>query len=116
MRRQIIGRAAGGCGNQHAIANQLFHPHIIIDRNSEFGGLRGFAQKRNLVNRQRLVVRAVDGHGLHPKRVQHRKLGTGDARVQVFFLKRVHQKPDGAVIHAENRCAGMQAFVQRLQH
>ena len=116
MRRQIIGGAAGWRCQQCAIANQFFHAGFAINGNLQLGGLRRHPQKRHLINRQCAMAVAVGVFGGHFKRMQQGHFGIGNALGQSVFGKFIHQKPDRAVMHAEDRFPLIHKSMQAGQH
>ncbi len=59
VRREIVGGRAGGGRHQHAVADQLVHAHLAVDRDLELGGLIDLPEQRRLVDGERLVLDAV---------------------------------------------------------
>ena len=43
MRRVVVGSAAGGCGDQHAVADQLLNPLLAIEVDADMRGLPGLS-------------------------------------------------------------------------
>ena len=54
--------------------------------------------------------------GMHEQRVDHRHVGLGEALRQLIRVKLVHEKSDGAAVHAVDRLARRHEAVQGLQH
>ena len=116
MRREVVGRAAGRRAHQHPVADQLGQAFLAVHQDAHLGGLAAFAQQRDLVDRERLLRRAV-AEGAHAQRVQRGGLRGGDARGQVVLAVVVHQEADRSAVHAIDRhAAAAQEAVQRLQH
>ena len=73
-------------------------------------------QQTDLVERQCLLDGARSGDGVHPQRVQFRRLGARQAARQVVLAVGVHQKADRPAIHPVNRDVQRQHLMDRLQH
>ena len=54
--------------------------------------------------------------GAHQQRMDHGLARRGETRVQIVRAELVHQKADGAAMHAVDRLARTHVLVQRLQH
>ncbi len=116
MRREVVGRAAGRRGHQHAVADELVEAHHAVDADADLGRLPALAQQRDLVDGQRVVRLAVHRPGEHAQGVQLHPLGPGETRLQVVLAVLVHQEADRAAVHAVDRHAAVHEPVQRLQH
>ena len=57
--RQIIGGAASGCCNQHAIADQHFEAHLFVDGQTQLGRLIALTQQGDFIDGQRRAFIAV---------------------------------------------------------
>ena len=116
MGGKIISGAAGRCRHEYAITDQLIHPHPPVNRDFQLGRLRRLAQQRNLVNSQRLMGLTGTVARGHQQWIQHRHIRLVQPVKQIRLAITVHQKADRAMIHAENRCAGMHIGVHGLKH
>jgi len=74
------------------------------------------AQQRDLVDRQGPVLFALGVDGDHGQGMDHGPLGGADPLQEVVLAVLVHQKPDGAAVHAVDRLSVGQRAVQRLEH
>ena len=73
MGGEVVGGAAGGRRDEDAVADQLFQPHLAVDRDPELGRLVRLAQQRDLVEGERLVrLRRLVGRR-HPQRLDRRR-------------------------------------------
>ena len=72
------------------------------------GGLTGLAKERYLV-KGKLAHITLCACCCHFKRVNNRGRGGGKTCGQVLFIVRIHQKPNGAAVHAIDR----QAFADK---
>ncbi len=54
--------------------------------------------------------------GAHDQRMDHGRLGRRQPLAQVGLVELIHQKADGAPMHAVDRLAGPHQRPQRLQH
>jgi hypothetical protein len=44
VRGQIVGGASGRSGDEHAVANELGGPHLVVDQDAYLGGLASLAK------------------------------------------------------------------------
>ena len=76
----------------------------------------GLAEQRDLVDGVMQVHHAMHVGGAHQERMDHGFPRRGQARVEIDRAELVHQKTDGAAMHAVDRLARAHVPVQRLQH
>ncbi len=74
------------------------------------------AKQRDLVDGMMKMHDAMDIGGAHQKRIDQRFPRGRKTGLQIVRAELVHQKADGAAMHAVDRLARTHVLVQRLQH
>ena len=110
------GKPTGGVLLTLNECRKVGKPHLVIDQNPQSRGLVCLSKERYLI--ERVVLRAPAGpvDGAHEQRMHNGNARRSEPRAQPAFAKFVHEKSDGAAIHAIDRLAGMHEPVQGLQH
>ena len=116
LRRKIVGGGSGRRGHQDAVGDQFRHALVLVDQDPQPCRLMGLAKQRDLVDRMMQMHGAMHVGGAHQQRMDQRFLRRHQARTQVVRAELVHQKTDGAAMHAVNRLACAHVPMQRLQH
>ena len=117
VRRKIVGGAADRGRQQDAVGHQLVEPDDAVDADPQFCGLPGLAQQRHLVEGDR-AVQAVPCS--QSRVISSGCSSTGCAAARRSYKPvepvRIHQEPDAAAMHAEDRLPGADKAVQRFEH
>ena len=113
---EVIGRSSHWGGNEHAVADQFGDPHLVVNENAYLRGLARLAQKRNFVEGDHVGDFTGTRGRVHAKRMHLSGFRCFKARLQSRFTEFVHQKTDGAEVHAVNRLFLAEKGVKRLQH
>src|SRR6267378_5604695 len=76
----------------------------------------GLAKQRHFVDGMMKMHHAMYVGGAHQQGMDHRFPRGGKPRMQIARAELVHQKADGAAMHAVDRLARTHMLMQRLQH
>ena len=79
------------------------HAFALVDHDTQPRRLVGLAKQRHFVDGVMNVNRAVDVGGAHQQRMDHGFGRRREPRVQIVGGEFVHQKADGAAVHAVDR-------------
>ena len=115
---EIVGGRAGRRRHQHAVADQLGQHDAAVHRDLDPGGLAGFAEQRDLVDRMVDDALAVDRSvAFISSGATLNDLGPREPLGQRVEPPLVHQEADRAAVHPEDRAdpAAVEHLVQRLQ-
>ena len=112
---EIIGRGARRGGNDDAVADELFHAHLAVYDDAQLGGLMGLAEEGHLVEGEGLMIVALHILGQHAQGVNLRHLGAAQALQKIVRRIIVHEKADGAAVHAEDGLPGAEDPVHGVQ-
>ena len=75
MGGEIIGRAAGRCRHQHAVADQFLQPRLVVDRDHQLCRLVALAEQGDLVEGDGAVGLAGLVHRHHAQRMDGGEFG-----------------------------------------
>src|SRR5262249_16231588 len=95
---------------------ELGHAGFAIDQDAQVRRLRTLAEQRDLVERMVFVHAPPLVTRAHEQRMDHRVLRGGEPPVQIVDAVFVHEKANGAAMHAVDRLTRAHVLVQRLQH
>jgi hypothetical protein len=114
--RQVVGTRAGWRADERAVAGQLIHAFLAVDENPDLCRLARLAQHGDFVHGDGFVRFAVGRKGGHAQRVQ-RDLGRFLQTLEkVAFLVAIHEEPDCAAMHAEDRRLQLHIVMHGFQH
>lgn len=116
MRGIVIGGRSRGRGNQRAIADKLRHAQPPINCDPQLGCLWTSTQQRDLVDGQLFIGLTSPIPRDHDQRVQDLGLGRSQPVLQVGFGIGIHQKANGAAVHAIDRQSQGLGLMQCAQH
>src|SRR5262249_32997982 len=116
MCRKIVSRAAGRRRYEDPVADELFHPDLAVDRQSELRGLINLAEQGSLIEGEGLLHAFILVIASHAQGMDRCRLRRREPLAQVGFGKVVHEETDRAAVHAVDRLAARNETVQRLQH
>ena len=113
---QVIGRRSCRRADQRPVADQLAHTNLAVDGDAQLGGLAGLTQKRDLIDREGLVLTPLGIDRDHHQRMDNGPLGGIDPLEQFVLAIFVHQKADRPPVHAVDRGLGAHGPVQGFEH
>ncbi|MNU99693.1 hypothetical protein D3C71_898370 [compost metagenome] len=116
MGGEIVGCRTCGGRHHHAVADQLFQPHLAIHLDTKLGGLMGLAKQADLVHGEGGELVAVGIRCRHAQGVKIIAARHRDALEQAFHPVVIHQEADGPPVHAIDTLAGIHRLVENLQH
>ncbi len=113
---EIVGRRAGGRGDQAAVAAQFFQAHLAINGDPELGRLVRLPEERHFVDGEAMMHPAVPIDGAHRQGVDDGDLRRREALAQVLGRILVREKADRSPVHAIDRDLVVEVAMQRREH
>ncbi len=116
LRREIVGGRAGRRRQHDAVGDEFGEPLLAVDQNAQPRRLIGLAEQRHFVDGAVAVDAAGGVARAHQQRMDDGDLRGGEPFAQSRFGIFVHQKADGAAMHAVDRLAGIHEPLQGREH